>query len=321
VRSTLHRARRRLAALRHRHLYAVTREVRGRLDRLEADAARAAAEPPHSGLHGTYAGGDRMLVATTWGGRLLVPADDLSLMPELVARGTYDVPFTAFVQRHLRPGDVAVDVGAHVGLFTLLMAYQVWEHGRVIAYEPNPRLLALLRDNVSMNWLDDRVEIVPRAVAATERRVELRAPRRFHMLGTIRSPDDDVLLSGHRTDTVDTIEVETEPLDARIGRIERIDLVKVDVEGAEEQVFAGMSELLRAGVVQRVCFELVRSSLGDDWEPFARRLKALEADGWRFATLTEAGVPEHAGLDALLDRGWWSQVLMLRGDEGPAPSP
>jgi FkbM family methyltransferase len=256
-----------------------------------------------------------VLVATTWGGRLVVPADDLSLMPELVTRGTYDVPFTAFVQRHLRPGDVTIDVGANVGLFTLLMAYHVWEHGRVIAYEPNPRLLALLRDNVAMNWLDDRVEIVPRAVAAADRRVELRAPRRFQMLGTIRSLDDDVLLSGHRTDTVDTIEVRTEPLDARIGRIERIDLIKVDVEGAEEQVFAGMAGLLRAGVVRRVCFELIRPSLGADWDPFARRLKGLEAEGWRFATLTDAGVAEFAELDVLLDRGWWSQVLMQRREE------
>jgi FkbM family methyltransferase len=316
----MHGARRRLAALRHRHLYAMTREVRGRLDHLEVKVAQTAAERLPSGLHGTYVGGDRILVATTWGGRLLVPADDLSLMPELVARGTYDVPFTAFVQRHLRPGDVAVDVGAHVGLFTLLMAYQVWDHGRVIAYEPNPRLLALLRDNVAMNWLDDRVEIVPRAVAATDRRVELRAPRRFQMLGTIRSPDDDKLLSGHRTDTVDTIEVRTEPLDARMARIERIDLIKVDVEGAEEQVFAGMSELLRAGIVRRVCFELIRSSLGTDWERFARRLKGLETDGWRFATLTDAGVAESAELDALLDRGWWSQVLMLRDEEQTASS-
>jgi len=311
----LHRARQRLAGLRHRHLYVVTREVRGRLDRLEAELVQRTAGSPPSGLHGTYVGGGRVLVATTWGGRLLVPADDLSLMPELVARGTYDLPFTAFVQRHLRPGDLAIDVGAHVGLFTLLMAYQVWEHGRVIAYEPNPRLLELLRDNVAMNWLDDRVEIVPRAVAATESSVELRAPRRFQMLGTIQSLIDDVPPSRHRRDTVDTIEVRTEPLDARMGRVERIDLIKVDVEGAEEQVFAGMSELLRAGVVRRVCFELIKPSLGADWDRFARRLKGLEAEGWRFATLTDAGVAESAELDVLLDRGWWSQVLMLHADE------
>jgi FkbM family methyltransferase len=302
----LRAARRRLAALRHRHLYLVTHEMRGRLAHLEAQVAERPA-----GLHGTYVGDGRMLVATTWGGRLLIPAEDLSLMPELVAHGTYDVPFTAFVQQHIRPGDVAIDVGANVGLFTLLLAHQVWDRGRVIAYEPNPQLVPILRDNVAMNWLADRVEVIPCAAAAGTGTARLQASRRFQMLSTIRT-QEDALRSDARADSVETIEVQAKPLDAQIGRFERIDLVKVDVEGAEEQVFAGMSGLLASGVVRRVCFEMIRPSIGADWEPFARRLKALEADGWRFATLTGSGLPEPAELDGLLDRGWWSQVAMLR---------
>src|SRR5687768_6418750 len=178
----LHGTRRRLAELRHRHLHAVTRELRGRLDRLEAQAGS-----PASGLHGTYVGDGRMLVATTWGGRLLIPADDLSLMPELVAHGTYDVPLTAFIQRQIRPGDVTIDVGASIGLFTLLLAYQVWERGRVIAYEPNPYLVSILRDNVAMNWLDDRVEVIGNAAASSRGHAQLLAPRRFRMLSTIHA--------------------------------------------------------------------------------------------------------------------------------------
>ena len=302
----LHAARRRLAALRHRRLDSVTRALQERLELLEAR--------PAAGLHGTYAGDGRMLVAPTWGGRLLIPSEDLSLMPELVTRGIYDVPFTAFVQRQLRPGDVAIDVGAHVGLFTLLMGYQVWERGRVIAYEANPRLVPFLRDNVAMNWLADRVEIVPRAVAAARGTAQLRAARRFQMLSSIHA-GEELLLSGERSDTIETVEVQTEPLDDQIGRVERIDLVKVDVEGAEAQVFAGMEGLLASGIVRRVCFEMVRPGMGSDWEPFARRLKALEAAGWRFATLREDGSPEPAELDGLLDRGWWSQVAMLQAGE------
>lgn len=294
--------RRRLATLRHRHLYKVTHEVRGRLERLEAN-------PPSSGLHGTYVGDGQMLISTTWGGRLLIPADDRSLMPELVSHGTYDVPFTAFVQRHVRPGDVAVDVGANVGLFTLLLAYQVWETGRVIAYEANPQLVPTLRENVAMNWLGDRVEIVPHAAAATSGRVEMRVPESFRMLGTIQA-SDEVLLSGQRGGSLKTFEVETEPLDNRLARLERVALIKVDVEGAEEKAFAGMAGLLDAGVVERVCFEMIRPWMGDDWAPFVKRLKAFEAAGWRFATLPDSGVPEAAELDALLDRGWSSQVLM-----------
>ena len=292
----------------------LTKPLRDRADRyLRARVGEgvSAALPPRGlgPLHGTYVGNDRVLVRTVWGGRLLLPADDLSLMPELVASGTYDVPFTAFVQREIKPGDTVVDVGANVGLFTLLLGYQVWEFGRVIAYEANPRQVELLRDNVSTNWLSDRIEIVPRAAGAESGTLTLLAPRRFGMLSSLQ-PVEHLLVTEDRRDTIDRIEVEVEPLDDRLSGHERIDLVKIDVEGAEERVFAGMERALASGAVRRVCFEMVRELLGADWEPFAARLHALGQDGWRFATIPDSGVPEPTTLDALIERGHFSQVLM-----------
>ncbi len=254
-----------------------------------------------------------MLVSTTWGGRLLVPSDDLSLMPELVAHGTYDVPFTAFVQRHIRPGDTVIDVGANVGLFTLLLAYQVWEFGHVVAYEASPRTLELLRRNVAMGWLDDRVEIIPKAAAARRGSLPFLVPRQFAMTGSLR-PVEHLLSTENRVDTVDRIEVEAEPLDVHLGRFERIDLVKIDVEGAEDQVFAGMERLLASGVVRRVSFEVARESMGEEWDSFVQRLRRLEGEGWEFSTISDAGEPEPISLAAVFERGRFSQVLMHRGE-------
>jgi FkbM family methyltransferase len=265
------------------------------------------------GLHGTYVGDGRMLISTVWGGRLLVPSNDLSLMPELVAHGTYDVPFTTFVQRHIKPGDTVIDVGANVGLFTLLLAYQVWEMGRVIAYEASPRMLELLRHNVAMGWLDDRVEIVPKAAAAASGTLPFLVPRQFAMTGSLR-PVEDLLTTENRVDTIDRIEVEAEPLDVHLGRHDRIDLIKIDVEGAEDQVFAGMERLLASGVVTRVTFEVARQWMGEEWDSFTKRLLRFEGEGWRFATLSEGGEPEPISLDAVFDRGRFSQVLMHRGE-------
>lgn len=264
-----------------------------------------------AGVHGTYVGGGRMLISTTWGGRLLVPADDLTLMPELVARGTYDAPFTAFVQRHIKPGDTVIDVGANVGLFTLLLAYQVWETGRVIAYEPSPRMLELLRDNVAMSWLSDRVEIVPKAAAAAGGSLPFIAPKRYSMTGSLR-PVEHLLTREDRVDTLDRLEVEAEPLDVHIGRFERIDLIKVDVEGAEDQVFAGMEQLLGSGVVKRVSFEVAREWIGDEWKSFTERLRRFERDGWLFSTISDTGEPEPISLSSVFERGRFSQVLMHR---------
>jgi FkbM family methyltransferase len=267
---------------------------------------------PVTGLHGTFVGNDRVLVATTWGGRLLLPSDDLSLMPELVASGTYDPPFTAFVRRHIKPGDTVIDVGAHAGLFTLLLAYQVWEIGRVIAYEPSPRMLELLRDNVTMNWLSDRVEIVPKAAAAASGSLPFLATTRYTMTGSLR-PVEHLLETQDRVEALERLEVEAEPLDVHLGRFERIDLVKIDVEGAEEQVFAGMEQLLASGAVRRVSFEVARELMGEEWKPFAERLRRLADEGWEFCRISDAGEPAAISLAAIFERGRFSQVVMQRG--------
>jgi FkbM family methyltransferase len=297
---------RRVPVVRERDaLRASVRELEAALDQDRSAGSGA------TGLHGTYVGGNRMLISTTWGGRLLVPADDISLMPELVANGTYDAPFTAFVQRNIRPGDTVIDVGAHVGLFTLLLAYSVWDTGRVIAYEPCPRMLELLRDNVGMGWLDDRVEIVAKAAAATSGSLAFLAPTRYTMTGSLR-PVEHLLTTQDRVDTVDRIEVDAEPIDVHLGRFEQIDLIKIDVEGAENQVFTGMEQLLASGVVRRVSFELAREHMGDEWKPFTERLRGLEAGGWTFWTISDAGEPQPIALSTVFERGRFSHVLMQR---------
>jgi FkbM family methyltransferase len=289
-------------------------ELREQLN-AERDRPPAPAPVPSSPaprVHGTYVGGGRVLVGPKFGGRLLLPSDDLTLMPELVTEGVYDVPFTAYVQRHVKPGDTVIDVGANVGLFTLLLGFEVWEYGRVLAYEANPRIVELLRDNVSMNWLNDRVEIIPKAAAATHGELEFIAPQRFSVTGSLQ-PVEHLLVSDDRVDTLERITVPAEPLDVHAGRFERIALIKIDVEGAEEQVFAGMTGLLEAGVVEHVSFEVADEYMGADWGPFAARLRDLHARGWSFATIASDGSPEPIEVDAVIAKGRFSQVLMSTG--------
>ena len=299
-------------SLRGRARERLDRYVRARVS--EAIAANPPPPPPPApppGLHGTYVGDGRVLVAPLWGGRIHAASGDLSLTPELVAHGTYDVPFTNFIQKHIKPGDVAFDVGANIGLFTILLGYQVWERGQVIAYEANPRVLPILRDNVSMNWFFDRVEVVPKAAAAEVGKLPFLVPSRFDSCGSLM-PVEHLLSTEDRLSEIERVEVDTEPLDVHAGRFERIDLIKVDVEGAEERVFAGMEGLLDSGVVRRVSFKVARSHIGDEWEAFSRRLVGLRDAGWSFSTVSDSGEPEPAALEALFERPQISQVVMTR---------
>jgi hypothetical protein len=85
-------------------------------------------------IHGTYAGGNRMLVHTTYGAPLRAIADDLSLTPALVTTGTYDQPFLNFLTRHVRAGHRVVDVGANIGLFTVRMGQLVGPTGELVSW-------------------------------------------------------------------------------------------------------------------------------------------------------------------------------------------
>ena len=276
-------------------------------------AADAAAPPPSAApenMHGTFVGDGRVLVRTTWGGRIFASARDLSLTPELLAHGTYDEPFTRFVQAELRAGDVAVDVGANIGLFTLLMARIVGPTGRVVAYEPEPENLALLRDNVAANYVADWVEIVAAAAAAQAGRATFYATERFKGNGSLVEHDADYFASFDIDSNV-AIEVETEALDRRFDGFDgHIDLLKIDVEGAEHQVLRGACGLLEAGTVQRLCLEVIRARMAADWEPFVALLDELRADGWTFARLDADGRRVALSLPALVQRGHFSQVLL-----------
>jgi len=134
--------------------------------------------------------------------------------------------------RHLRRGMVVVDVGAHIGYYTVVAARRVGDAGRVHAVEPSPENLALLRDNLSLNGLTN---VAIHAVAAgTQRR-----GRRFHLT---ESSDSSGFHSHPLTPTVRTTEVMETPLDELVDG--RVHALKIDVEGSEIDVLRGSRRIL-----------------------------------------------------------------------------
>ena len=102
---------------------------------------------------------------------LLAFADDLGVTPMLLADGEYDRPFTAFLATVLHRGDVAVDVGANIGIFTLAMGRAVGLTGRVVAYEPNPEVAELLAgQRLPKRGTGDRLRAEVRSAGGGRRR-------------------------------------------------------------------------------------------------------------------------------------------------------
>ena len=300
-------------------------EVRGLSDALDelrasvaTDAGRlreglSAEIAAKTGSHGTYLGDGRIMVALTWGGSLLVPADDMSLTPELVNRGIYEPAFTNYLTRTLRPGHRVIDVGANIGMHTVLMAGWVGTEGHVLAYEPNPDVLSFLRANVALNWVNDRVTIRDAGIAGTPGRRTLFVTERFMGNSSLVQPDDRYFANAPM-DTVRELEIDVVTLDEDAESFGHINLVKVDVEGAECSVMNGMAGLLAAGRIDCVCFEVYRDRMGEDWREFGELLHRHAANGWHFHDINGDGSLNGLDLDKLLEVGRYSQVAMCRAD-------
>ncbi|HUP25442.1 MAG TPA: FkbM family methyltransferase [Thermoanaerobaculia bacterium] len=161
------------------------------------------------------------------GVRLRVP---YSLTHDYIAKD-FEPETVAVLCRLLRAGDRVVDVGATIGAITCLAASRVGPAGEVWAIEPDPANIAFLGSNIALNELP-RVRVVPAAAGASTGTVEL------YQGGT------GVTSSLVRQSGLDSVRVPLVTLDSL--RIETpVDLIKIDVEGAELAVLEGARETIR----------------------------------------------------------------------------
>src|SRR5271165_6466052 len=79
------------------------------------------------------------------------------------------------MRRHVRPGMVVLDIGAHVGFFTLMFARAVGGNGAVFAFEPIPLTFAILKQNLALNGIDT-VEAINVAASDHDGELEFRIP-------------------------------------------------------------------------------------------------------------------------------------------------
>lgn len=179
-----------------------------------------------------------VVAARRAGLRLVLDLRD-NLQAVVFFAGRYEPAVRAVLRRELRAGDVVVDVGAHVGVHALAAARWLRGRGggRVVAFEPAPDSAARLATAAAANDLD--VEVVACALGGERAEAELRGDPRY-------DPADAGVRSRYGEGEV-VARVPVRPFDdwaAETG-LDRLDVVKIDVEGAEAEVLAGMAGSLR----------------------------------------------------------------------------
>jgi FkbM family methyltransferase len=176
----------------------------------------------------------RRHVVRAQGAAFLFDVPDLiPLKLALVGAHEYDV--TGFLRETLRPGDVFIDIGANIGYHTVLGAIRT-RPGIVVAVEPSPRNRKALVENVRLNDLENVKVIEKAAWRASGERLTL------HVRDPYNRGANSLLGEGSIECEVETLTVDDL---VRELALERIDCVKIDVEGAELDVLQGMAGCLR----------------------------------------------------------------------------
>ena len=174
----------------------------------------------------------RNRLASPYVGRFWIEGPPLDVIKRRhVAGVVWEPEVVAALEDHVRPGTVALDVGAYIGTHALLMGRLVGSQGKVYAFEPQRKIYRQLVHNVALNGLEDVVVPLRYALGADTRIVEMNPVTATTEGGA------SVGSGGDR--------VELRPLDS-FG-FERVSLLKIDVEGFEKEVLAGAVELLTTG--------------------------------------------------------------------------
>jgi FkbM family methyltransferase len=181
---------------------------------------------------------------------LAVPRKDWVVAAYYAFSGNPERGLTLCLQSILSPGMVAVDVGANIGVYTVCAARAVGNGGTVYSFEPDPETFHTLRQNVRANGLKN-VELRPFALSDRSGEVPLYRIEGLSTWNNLFAGDADGA----------AVPVQAVTLDEAIPKTVRVDLIKMDAEGAEPFIWRGMKRLLADNPQLRIVLEFAPGHL------------------------------------------------------------
>ena len=180
-----------------------------------------------------YVGDDTVLCRTLSRFKMYVSTKDDGLAPHLIGEGYWEMWVTRVMTQLIEPGMVCIDAGANIGYYTVLMGELAGPDGKVVAAEPVPATRRLLERNVRINGFEAFTTILDTAFGADRGEVTMFVPP--------GEPKNALIWDGALPGW--------EELRVPLQRIDdldlpRVDFVKIDVEGAEIDLWRGMRETM-----------------------------------------------------------------------------
>ena len=246
--------------------------------------------------------GQENLITVDFGDfQMLLDQDDWSVSRHIALTKSYEPWLTSLIRGNVKTGMTAIDVGANIGVHSMLLARIVGPHGKVVSFEPNSENCRLILLNAEKNQFKN-IELLPLALS------EIRGFALFRTgigsNGCMQSTTTDTLLD-HKC-----IVVPCERLDALLHD-QPIHFIKADIEGAEYRALCGAETILRKQrpiVTAEFSLEMVHRVSGIDGADFLRWMKSLD---YRVVLIDRDGITRHdvSDIDALIaDWGSYTRI-------------
>ncbi len=155
------------------------------------------------------------------------PSEDKGIEWNLYRFGTYEKGIINFIQKHLKEGQTFLDIGANIGLLSCVASKKVKDSGKIIAVEANPKTIEILKFNLELNNCKNAA-IIPFGLG------DVKTKELFYQNTKLYRGGASFLNQGNESGT----EIEIDTIDNLFPN-EKLDMVKIDVEGFELKVLEG----------------------------------------------------------------------------------
>jgi FkbM family methyltransferase len=163
-----------------------------------------------------------------------------SVLSKLIYEGNFELDEISFVNNTLKDGDVFIDIGSNIGLFSLIASNLVGRNGKVISFEPSPKTFKRLEENIELNELQN---VKLNNIGLSDKKGTLK----LHVSENGHDAWDTFATDINNIKYQNSIEVNINTLDNEIENIgvNNIKLIKIDVEGWEKFVLLGAIETIK----------------------------------------------------------------------------
>lgn len=225
--------------------------------------------------------GKRFTTEKICGNKMILDLHTAGISSELFVYGKRELLDTWIIMSEVKGNMNIIDIGGNIGYYPILEA-SLLDNGKVYTFEPDPRNIEILKENIKLNNFSNKIELYPYAVADHDSFKEFYLSQKTNLSSFLKN-----------NKSINSIPVKCIKLD-NFEEINKIDFIRMDIEGYECVVIAGMINFLRAQENLKLQIEVHPSAFNIGQFSFPEELKTLEKLGFRVKYLISAGVARPA---------------------------